>query len=347
MTPPANQPVRTNRKVVAANFGPKHYLWPECKARGTIAIYEDADLRRLYELGDEEGYKNLCLASKQSSSGARASDNTATTWWNNNKKFESSLDEIWLHRVDKFLWWTISQPGPIAEDQRVGTGLSLNSDVVHVFHKPALPWSCRSISGRPLEWAGLHPSARPFLQKAQGTLGYLSDDHAEYAQALIFGGSLDAWHDRAAWRLKVQQTNFSFPTYPDVAAFNAERKMADAAAELVRRAMATVRNSNGQLEERTVKNKDCGFPSDAVFQDYVLQLIKKQGGRCMLTGLELKWFGDEGDAELQPSLDRIDSDGHYAPDNLQVVCKFANLWKGSYNNATFLQLIEKVRSVRP
>ena len=341
-----HQADRPRRRVVVANFGLDNSLWPECRARGTIAIYEDEDLRRLYELGDEAGYKRLCLMSKYSASGAKASPQTASTWWNNNKRFEASQDEVWLHRDGNLLWWTVSQPGPIIEDRRPSTGLSVNSGFVHVFHKPALPWSCKGLNGRTLGWTSLHPKARSFLQKGQGTLGYLNEPNAQYAQALIRGESLEAWHDLADWRKKAEQTGFSPVTFLDVDVHNTEQKMEAAAARMVATAMATVAGANGQIVERSVKNKDCVFASPADFKAYVIQLLKDQGGRCALTGLELKWDDDPGDEEMQPSLDRIDSDGHYAQGNLQVVCKFANFWKSNQDNATFLRLIEKVRSVK-
>jgi hypothetical protein len=40
------------------------------------------------------------------------------------------------------------------------------------------------------------------------------------------------------------------------------------------------------------------------------------------------------DLDLSPSLDRIDSDGHYAPDNLQIVARFVNRWKATTTTAT-------------
>jgi hypothetical protein len=44
-------------------------------------------------------------------------------------------------------------------------------------------------------------------------------------------------------------------------------------------------------------------------------------------------------------LDRIDSSGHYLPGSLQVVCKFANRWKGAGDNGEFLRLMGVTKSV--
>jgi hypothetical protein len=44
------------------------------------------------------------------------------------------------------------------------------------------------------------------------------------------------------------------------------------------------------------------------------------------------------------SLDRIESSGHYVKGNLQVVCRFANFWKGATDNKEFRRLIAVVQS---
>ena len=63
-----------------------------------------------------------------------------------------------------------------------------------------------------------------------------------------------------------------------------------------------------------------------------------------MTGLRMLFDDDEGDPELRCSLDRIRSDGHYERGNLQIVCRFANRWKGASDNGAFLALVEKIRS---
>lgn len=47
----------------------------------------------------------------------------------------------------------------------------------------------------------------------------------------------------------------------------------------------------------------------------------------------------------RPSLDRIDSDGHYEAGNLQVVCRFINFWKGASDDEEFRRLLELVRGI--
>jgi hypothetical protein len=65
-----------------------------------------------------------------------------------------------------------------------------------------------------------------------------------------------------------------------------------------------------------------------------------------LTGLEMILDGVDGDRELRCSLDRIDSSKHYERGNLQIVCKFANRWKGASDNDQFKRLVEMIRISR-
>ena len=46
---------------------------------------------------------------------------------------------------------------------------------------------------------------------------------------------------------------------------------------------------------------------------------------------------------MLPSLDRIDSNGHYAKENLQLVCRFINFWKQASDDAEFRRLVSVVR----
>jgi len=67
-----------------------------------------------------------------------------------------------------------------------------------------------------------------------------------------------------------------------------------------------------------------------------------QGDRCNLTGLEFQYHGPGADKNLLPSMDRIDSNGHYEFGNLQVVCQFVNFWKSDSDNSEFKRLLRLV-----
>ena len=84
-------------------------------------------------------------------------------------------------------------------------------------------------------------------------------------------------------------------------------------------------------------------PNDRAAQDYALKLMEEREGLCALTGLRMLLDDERGDDQCRFSLDRIDSSKHYEPGNLQVVCKFVNLWKGAMDNEEFKRLIGLVR----
>jgi hypothetical protein len=104
----------------------------------------------------------------------------------------------------------------------------------------------------------------------------------------------------------------------------------------------TVRNANGQLVERKVKNKDLKMTS-AELEKLVASLLDVQENRCSLTGIPFNFLGPDADKNLLPSLDRIDSSGHYEAGNLQIVCQFINFWKSDSDNEEFRRLLKMVR----
>lgn len=106
----------------------------------------------------------------------------------------------------------------------------------------------------------------------------------------------------------------------------------------------TVRNANGQIVERTVKNKDLKM-STAELEKLIASLLDLQDNRCALTGISFHFLGPDAEKNLLPSLDRIDSNGHYEAGNLQIVCQFINFWKSDSNNEEFKRLLMLVRGV--
>ena len=104
----------------------------------------------------------------------------------------------------------------------------------------------------------------------------------------------------------------------------------------------TVRISNGQIVERRIKNKELRM-NVAELGKVIAELLDRQGGRCALTGIPFHFRGSEADSNLLPSVDRIDSDGHYETDNLQIVCRFVNSWKSDTSDEEFRRLLLLVR----
>lgn len=106
----------------------------------------------------------------------------------------------------------------------------------------------------------------------------------------------------------------------------------------------TVKNSNGQLVQRILKNKELRMTSQQL-EALIRQLLKQQENKCALTGIPFQFQGQHDDKNLLPSLDRKDSNGHYEVGNLQVVCQFINFWKGDADNEEFRRLLNLVRGL--
>lgn len=109
---------------------------------------------------------------------------------------------------------------------------------------------------------------------------------------------------------------------------------------MANQAEQTAKQSYGQTVERTVKNKDLRL-SKEVLISHLNELLDETGNRCAITGLNLQFEGS--DEQLRPSLDRIDSKGHYEAGNLQVVARFINFWKSNTEDPEFRRLIAIVR----
>ncbi|MER9962168.1 hypothetical protein NKJ72_14565 [Mesorhizobium sp. M0045] len=243
-----------------------------------------------------------------------------------------SEGDIWIHREKDQLWWTTSRPDPATFEPFKET-VGDRRDVI-ICHKLCDPWANKNRLGNRLEWSGLHPKAQEFLF-TEGTLQQLRPDNAEYALALIDGGDLSPWHLRPEWVAKVARRRKNPGT-----TFNSRQKAIWRMAATVK---GTVNFSNGQQVLKTVKNKDLLIPENEL-TPFLEALLADQEGLCAITDLPLQYDGDEDDHEMLCSLDRIDSDGHYEKDNLQIVCKFVNRWKNSSQDAEFRRLIEILRT---
>ena len=85
--------------------------------------------------------------------------------------------------------------------------------------------------------------------------------------------------------------------------------------------------------------KDVPFTITA---DYILQLFKKQKGRCYWLGIPLVPSMESRDPQ-RPSLDRIDPEKGYVPGNLVITCMFANLGRSQASRTrmrSFMKLVK-------
>ncbi len=76
--------------------------------------------------------------------------------------------------------------------------------------------------------------------------------------------------------------------------------------------------------------------------EFILTMFEKQHGRCALTGIEMTWAVGSGRVRTNLSIDRISSDRGYEADNIQLVCRIANLMKNNLEQNEFVGLCRKV-----
>ena len=104
------------------------------------------------------------------------------------------------------------------------------------------------------------------------------------------------------------------------------------------RAERTTKES-GRETTTISKWKEFGFEGADAMADCLEALYHRQVGLCALTRVRMTLTL----GEWCVSPDRIASDGHYSPDNLQLVANCVNSMKGATPNSQFLAQLEKIR----
>jgi hypothetical protein len=321
-------------RVYIANFGKGNWAWAECLKRSTLVVMDDERVHPFWQRRDREGYIQEAQRVLRLASGGPVIKPVASRWYNLNTILMETVGDLWIHREKSELWWATSMDLPpeieLIEDPQPHSGTGR----IFVYYKRSSAWSDRNKKGGLLRWEGLHSRAKEFLF-TEGTFQQLSDDNAEYAKSLINGDDLSQWHSRSEWKRKADSAKRSPVTY-----FNSRQKT------IVRMAMTafTTAAQSGDISLAIKKDKECRFRDQYELETYLEELLAVQGGLCALTGLRMLLDDDDTDSELHCSLDRIHSTGHYERGNLQIVCKFANRWKGASDNENFLHLISKIQT---
>ena len=325
------------KKVYIANMGEANALWPRAQANRTILTYDNVALHPYWEAGDRDGYVAAALEHATTVRGTRPTKQTAGRWYNLIVELRDSEGDIWITRQGPDLWWTVSEPGELVENLVPSTNPVRDGPEVWVLERSCRPWSDRDGEGRPLRWDALHPKARDFLS-TEATFQSVHNDrgYADYARALVEGRPLDDWHDTKPFKDKAEASSKRVGR-----TFSPKES---AAADMTRQLLSTVAQSNGQIVERRVKDKTTDLAREE-WEKLLLRMMGEQEDRCALTGLPLGFVGDTDDLQMRPSLDRIDSDGHYTPDNVQIVCRFINRWKSADPDEMVRRLLARLREL--
>jgi hypothetical protein len=299
-----------------------------------LVVMDDERVHPFWLRGDREGYIQLAQRLFRLASGGPVIKPVASRWFNLNTILQETAGDIWIHREKGDVWWTKSFDG-VPEVEIIDDPQPLYGPArIYLYHKPCSGWSDHNKKGAVLRWDALHARAKEFLF-TEGTFQQLSDDHAAYAKAFINGEDLSPWHDRPKWRNKAESAKVAPVTY-----YDARKKT------IVRMAMTAIGTAvqTGDVSITVKKDKEFRFRNQIELEKHIEELLDGQEGLCALTGLRMSFDDDDDEPELRCSLDRIDSAGHYERGNLQIVCKFANHWKGAYDNELFVNLIGKIRA---
>ena len=114
------------------------------------------------------------------------------------------------------------------------------------------------------------------------------------------------------------------------------------AKRIARTMLKTVFSADGRETTRTAKVKNTDLSEEECIE-LVGQLYEQQNGVCAYSNLKIQLDGFEDDEEMLASLDRVDSEGHYTPENLQLVCRFINRWKSNDKHDLFKRLLSKLQ----
>lgn len=326
--------VADTNKVYIANFGEGNAHWSRVKANNSVATFSDIRLYKLWSNGARAEFLDLACSSVLTAKGKRPVRSVAERWFNLISELDDTENDLWISKQGDHLFWAVSLHGELKETIIPSPNPSRAGDKVYSLEKPCTPWSDTDLVGRPLRWSDLHPKSRDFLateaafQKITNNRGY-----ADFAKALVLGGQLSQWTESPLFKHKKPQDHSA------VHSFSSKERMAWRVADTMQK---TVASADGRIVQRSGKLKNTNLSREQC-QSLVIEMFESQEGICAYSGLQMQLDGEEEDKEMLVSLDRIDSDDHYSPENLHLVCRFINRWKSNDSHERFERLISKLR----
>jgi hypothetical protein len=314
--------------IYQANFGERNRLWPACRDRGAILLYEDAEIFAARESGDEAALRAAIIAYRRTFERSRnpASRSAVGRDVNMVDEFLGSAGDVWLHVGGNDLYWCVSAARCDRDrdvDPRTGR------PIVTMWKRTAEPWRNVGRDGARLDLRSMDPDVRAALKRFPRTFARRRGPLAERVATAIGGGP-------GAGRSPAGAGTGG--------AAEVEARWGPLLAEMREWALEAAARS-GVASVQIAKDKPSGLGRDGL--DRLLrELLLTQRGRCAYTGLAML-DGSQEPAYRRASLDRIDSGGGYERGNLHLVCRFVNRMKGDTPDREFRECLRLVRSAGP
>ena len=105
----------------------------------------------------------------------------------------------------------------------------------------------------------------------------------------------------------------------------------------VENAMQHLWYSHKRLGRRGSSRRASLADSSCVTPEMLVRLWKKQDGKCAVTAVPMTYITAQGNVGTNASIDRIDSQFGYIPDNVRLVCRSINLMKHELTDKELIQ----------
>jgi 5-methylcytosine-specific restriction endonuclease McrA len=81
-------------------------------------------------------------------------------------------------------------------------------------------------------------------------------------------------------------------------------------------------------------------------QAHLYNCYHKQEGKCALSGQQMTWLTGQGKVDTNISLDRIDPEKGYEPDNIQLITYRCNIMKHDLKEDALFKLINMIETTK-
>ncbi len=300
--------VGTPQKVMGIKLGYSNKRLPECLQENILSYGVNKKTYDFYISGDKESARKHYLTLKSGVSGELISPAVATRRLN---ILESIIfanpDTLWINLSGDTLYWGQAQGEHFIVDEYIEDNPNPIEVRGHYLlaKKMVTGWSNLTYQGYPIRLSEAHPQLFDWVN-IQQTIGELHKG-GDYLLKYIRGDIKPA-HSESIRHKSLLDASID--------------RMIDSAYQVAK-------YSNGQQKIVVVKNKDNKHDRDE-WRALLAEMLEKKGARCALTNREFDFSGV--DRFLMPSLDRIDSNGHYEKGNVQIVTWAANRAKGALRN---------------